>query len=59
MKFMDHPFKKLFRSGVSSSKTLDWNGKDENGNDLQAGVYLYKLLMNGKTAETKKLILMK
>ena len=56
---MDHPFKKLFRSGVSSSKTLDWNGKDENGNDLQAGVYLYKLLMNGKTAQTKKLILMK
>ena len=39
--------------------TVYWNGKDENGNRLQAGVYLYKLLVNGKTAETKKLILMK
>ena len=46
-------------SGVASSKTLDWDGKDEIGNNLQAGVYLYKLLVNGKTAETKKLILMK
>ncbi len=50
---------KSLYSGVTSSKTLDWNGKDENGNELQAGVYLYKLLVNGKTAETKKLILMK
>jgi len=46
-------------SGVASSKTLDWNGKDENGKNLQAGVYLYKLLVNGKIAETKKLILMR
>ncbi len=50
---------KSLYSGVASSKTLDWNGKDGNGNELQAGVYLYKLLVNGKTAETKKLILMK
>jgi len=50
---------KALYSGFASSKTLDWNGKDENGNDLQAGVYLYKLLVNGKTAETKKLILIK
>ena len=50
---------KSLYSGVASSKTLDWNGKDENGNELKAGVYLYKLLVNGKIEETKKLILMK
>jgi len=36
-----------------------WNGKDSNGNELTPGVYFYNLLINGKTAETKKLILMK
>jgi len=50
---------KSLYSGVASSKTLDWNGRDENGKTLSAGVYLYKLLINGKIAETKKLILMK
>ena len=52
-------FVKLLYSGVTSSETLDWNGKDENGKTLSAGVYLYKLLINGKKADTKKLILMK
>jgi hypothetical protein len=46
-------------SGNSSKHTVMWDGKDEQGNDLKAGVYLYKLLVNGKTAETKKLILMR
>jgi len=35
-------FVKSLYSGVASSKILDWNGKDEHGNDLQASVYLYK-----------------
>ncbi len=41
------------------TSSIYWNGKDENGNELQPGVYLYKLLVNGKIAETKKLILIK
>ena len=41
------------------ASSIYWNGKDESGNDLQAGVYLYKLLVNGKTTQTKKLILMR
>ena len=46
-------------SGVASSQTLEWNGKNEIGKELQAGMYFYKLMVNGKTAETKKLILMR
>jgi len=50
---------KSLYSGVTSKRTIMWDGKDEIGNNLQAGVYLYKLLVNGKLAETKRLILMK
>lgn len=39
--------------------SVTWDGRDENGNILSTGVYLYKLIINGKIAETKKLILMK
>ncbi len=45
-------------SGFASSKNLDWNGKDESENELTAGVYLYKLFVDGKITETKKLILL-
>ncbi len=44
---------------AEAEATVYWNGKDENGNRLQAGVYLYKLLVNGKTYKTNKLILMR
>ncbi len=50
--------KKLY-SGNTSKHTVMWDGKDEQGTELNNGVYLYRLLVNGKTAETKKLILMK
>ena len=50
---------KLLYSGVTSKRTIMWDGKDDNDNELQAGVYLYKLFVNGKTAETKKLIFIK
>jgi hypothetical protein len=36
-----------------------WNGKDDNGKKLTPGVYFYNLIVNGKTSETKKLIMMK
>jgi len=50
--------KKLY-SGVTSKHTVMWNGKDSNGNELAPGVYFYNLIVNGKTQETKKLIIMK
>jgi hypothetical protein len=50
--------KKLY-SGIASSKTVEWDGKDANDKALENGVYFYNLIVNGKTAETKKLILMK
>jgi len=50
--------KSLF-SGVASSKTMEWNGKDEYGRELTPGVYFYNLIMNGKTEETKKLIIVR
>lgn len=46
-------------SGVTSKHTVMWDGKDEQGKTLESGVYLYRLLVNGKTEATKKLILMK
>ena len=49
---------KSLYSGITASKDLDWNGKDEHGNDLPAGVYLYKLFVDGKITETKKIILL-
>jgi len=50
---------KSLYSGVALSKTLDWNGKDGNGKTLTPGVYFYNLIVNGKTEEIKKLILMR
>jgi parallel beta-helix repeat protein len=50
--------KKLY-SGNTSKHTVMWDGKDEDGKELENGVYFYKLIINGSTAETKKLILMK
>jgi len=36
-----------------------WDGRDEQGKKLENGMYLYKVMINGKATETKKLILMK
>jgi hypothetical protein len=36
-----------------------WDGKDEQGKVLENGAYFYNLIVNGRTEETKKLILMK
>lgn len=47
----------LTQEDITSS--VYWNGKDEQGKELVNGVYFYNLIVNGKTEETKKLILMK
>ena len=45
---------KSLYSGVASSKTLAWNGKDDNGKNLSAGVYLYKIFINGKNRRNEE-----
>ncbi|TSA26336.1 T9SS C-terminal target domain-containing protein [bacterium] len=50
---------KSLYSGMTSSQSLAWDGSDNKGRKLSAGVYLYKLIVNGKTEDAKKLILMK
>jgi len=50
--------KKLY-SGTTSKHTVMWDGKDEQGKELENGAYFYNLVVNSKTQETKTLILMK
>ena len=46
-------------SCVASSKTVQWDGRDEFGKAQKNGIYLYKLQVDGKPYATKKMILMK
>ncbi len=50
--------KHLF-SGNSSKHTVMWDGKDEHGNELENGVYLLKLIVQGTTHYSRKLILLR
>ena len=50
---------KSLYSGMTTSQSLAWDGSDNKGRKLSAGVYLYKLIVNGKTEDAKKLILIK
>lgn len=43
----------------AGSHSIDWNGRDNNGNVVGSGVYLYKLEVKGKYVNSKKLILLK
>ena len=43
---------------IESSVSIIWNGKDEFGKPVSAGVYLYKIQAD-KFIETRKMILMK
>jgi hypothetical protein len=36
-----------------------WDGKDENGQSVSSGIYLYKLNVNGKTEGVKRCLLLK
>ena len=50
----------IFSDQVQNSEvvTISWNGKDDNGRDVAAGFYLYKIKA-GRYTSTKKMILMK
>ncbi|MBN2016693.1 MAG: T9SS type A sorting domain-containing protein [Candidatus Cloacimonetes bacterium] len=50
---------KTLYSGNTSKHTVMWDGKDEQGKEIESGVYFYKMVMNGKTVDTKKLILLR
>jgi len=41
------------------SHSIIWNGDDESGNSISSGLYLYKLIVNGKTKSVKKCLLLK
>ncbi|MGB5107487.1 MAG: T9SS type A sorting domain-containing protein [Candidatus Zixiibacteriota bacterium] len=43
---------------AAGNKRVEWNGKDDGGNDVASGVYLYRMTANDYT-ETKKMMLMK
>lgn len=43
----------------SLSTSVVWNGKDESGNQLSSGIYLYQLESDNKVVDTKKMILIK
>ena len=42
----------------AGSQTVNWDGKDDKGNDLSSGVYFYQLRA-GQLTETKRLVLLK
>jgi flagellar hook assembly protein FlgD len=51
------------RSLVNEAKTVGnhkvvWDGKDDRGNTMASGIYLYRL-ETGKHSETRKMMLMK
>lgn len=39
--------------------SLSWDGKGDNGKTLPVGIYLYRLQVNGRTEQTKRIILMR
>ena len=53
--------KTLLNASVDAGyHSVNWDGKDEYGKQVQSGIYFFKLRdKNGKFTDTKKMILMK
>jgi len=52
--------KTLTRNSLSrGNHSVIWNGKDENGNSLSSGLYLYQLKVNGKIEAVNRCLLLK
>ena len=43
----------------NSKSSIEWDGKDENGNPLSSGIYFYKLEVGDKIIDIKKCLLLK
>jgi predicted outer membrane repeat protein len=39
--------------------SIIWNGINESGDQVSSGIYLYKMIVNGRTEEVKKCVLLK
>lgn len=44
---------------LNNQSSIVWNGTDESGKLVTSGVYLYRLLLNGKPVAIRKMLLMK
>ncbi|MBS3768491.1 MAG: lamin tail domain-containing protein [Candidatus Cloacimonetes bacterium] len=51
--------KTIYKGNATSESGLQWNGKDKNGVEQAAGIYLCKLQVGNNTYDTKKIILLK
>jgi len=52
--------KELVRSQMNAGEhTIVWQGNDNSNRKVSSGLYLYKLKIDGKTIDTKKMILLK
>ncbi len=52
--------KQLVNSSMNAGEhNVIWNGKDSTGRKVSSGLYFYKLKLNGKTIDTKKMMLLK
>lgn len=39
--------------------SVSWNGEDNNGNYVSSGIYFYEMVINDKTRDSKKLLILK
>ena len=52
--------KKLVNSSMNAGEhNIVWNGKDASDRTVSSGLYFYKLKVDGKTIDTKKMMLLK
>jgi len=39
--------------------SIVWNGKDEKGFQMESGIYIYSMIIDGRVIDTKKMLLLK